>query len=405
MPKMRTYLSIILGLLVLLAILSFDPKPFMGGDNAAYMILAKSISQGTGYKELWTPGTPRHTSYPPGFPLMLAPFWVLPHPLIAMKLFIMGLGLLCIILVHRLFRNNYLTALFAISPVFVEFSHWVLSEIPYLAVSLLALWLLSGKGWRFRVGVLAVAATFYVRTIGIALVVAVPVYFLLMRRWKDCGLSTLCLAVLISPWLLWGRGGGYGQQFFLLNPYDLSAGFATLPQFGLRIWQNLLIYGINVIPGFIFPFGGVLILGLLVLGFVVGIRRGVQIWQIYLLAYLVIALLWPPVWSDRRFLLPVLPLLLCLFISGVFSIRPRIIGKALIGLSALSLLWGTLSIIPNQVRDNIAYLHGDEFAGYPNDFREFYQMADKISVEPGTKIICRKPTLLYLRTGLQSTWR
>ena len=56
------------GLVVLhvaLAVLVFDPKPFVGGDNAGYIILAESIETGQGYRDIHIPGAPRHGQYPP----------------------------------------------------------------------------------------------------------------------------------------------------------------------------------------------------------------------------------------------------------------------------------------------------------------------------------------------------
>jgi hypothetical protein len=40
---------------LVLAILSFDPRTFLGGDNATYILLAKSIASGHGYRDIWTP--------------------------------------------------------------------------------------------------------------------------------------------------------------------------------------------------------------------------------------------------------------------------------------------------------------------------------------------------------------
>lgn len=54
----RGFLFILIGFL-LLALLLLDPKPFLGGNNATYIILARSILSGQGYCDLSAPGT-RH---------------------------------------------------------------------------------------------------------------------------------------------------------------------------------------------------------------------------------------------------------------------------------------------------------------------------------------------------------
>ncbi|HSG81565.1 MAG TPA: hypothetical protein VLC48_04910, partial [Gemmatimonadota bacterium] len=66
-----TALALTIAVHVFLAALLFDPKPFIGGDNAGYMILAESLESGQGYRDLYLPGSPRHVTYPPGYPVLL----------------------------------------------------------------------------------------------------------------------------------------------------------------------------------------------------------------------------------------------------------------------------------------------------------------------------------------------
>jgi len=431
----RTVLYLCLGVFVLLVLLSFDPKPFLGGDNATYILLAKGLVQGKGFRDIWAPGMPPHTQYPFGFPLFLAPFVAaFPHPLIPMKLFVFLLAFISLLLVHALSKQTlpqeqslFLLALTCLSPTLIEFSHWVLSEVPYLGVSFLALFLLkdredSWKDWRFWLGVVAVAFAYHIRTAGIALVAALPLYVLIKRRWAAFGISLLSLFLLLLPWVLRNRGlsheGGYLQQFLLKEPYNPALGYATLSDFIGRFGMNLKIYALQVLPGFIFPPlgeaqpGGIatligLALTVLCLwGLVAQGRENIRLTHVYLVCYLGVSLLWPSVWSDRRFLLPVLPLLLGIFISGTFSLsgilwkqKPKILGTILISLSGFTALWVNLTIIPSQMNNTMAYMQGDEFAGYPEPYVTFFQAADwiKANTEPNAVVISRKPTLFYLR--------
>ena len=57
---------------LLLALAAFDPTPHSGGDNAAYIALARSLLEHGRYLELWDPASPPHLLYPPGFPALLA---------------------------------------------------------------------------------------------------------------------------------------------------------------------------------------------------------------------------------------------------------------------------------------------------------------------------------------------
>src|SRR5689334_11131487 len=46
-------------------------------DDGVYLVLAKSIASGNGYRYLHLPGAPIATHYPPVYPLLLAALWTL----------------------------------------------------------------------------------------------------------------------------------------------------------------------------------------------------------------------------------------------------------------------------------------------------------------------------------------
>src|SRR5215471_427636 len=49
-------------------------------DDAIYVVTAKALAEGDGYRLIHLPGTPRQTKYPPLFPALLAFLWKLdPH--------------------------------------------------------------------------------------------------------------------------------------------------------------------------------------------------------------------------------------------------------------------------------------------------------------------------------------
>jgi len=431
----RTAPYTLLGVFLILALLSFDPKPFLGGDNATYILLAKGLVQGKGFRDIWAPGMPPHTQYPFGLPLLLTPFVaVFPHSVIPMKFFVLALALVSFILVHAFFKDAFtegqrlaLMILLALSPALLQFSHWVLSEVPYLCVSLLGLFLLQDreahfKDWRFWLGLLAIAFAYHVRTAGIALVIALPLFLLLKRKWKAAGITLIVLFLLLLPWALRNRGlseeGGYLRQFLLKDSYNPALGYANLSDLMSRFGTNLKIYTLGVVPGFVFPplgdttSGGILILiGLLasalcLWGLFSQAKQRLLLSHVYLVCYLGVALLWPSVWSDFRFLLPILPLILGVFLSGAFSLsgilwkaKPKVVGTFLVVLSALTSLWVVLTGIPGQATNTMAYLRGDEFAGYPEPYVTFFQATDwiKENTNPEAVVISRKPTLFYLR--------
>jgi len=133
---------------VLISILLFDPKPFLGGDNAVYVILAESIVQGKGYRDLHIVGEPPHTTYPPGMALLFAPFVaVFGRNLILLKFVIVLVGLAGYWFFLKItqgisppFVSKYASCLYLATPPLILYNHWCLSEIPYLTASLGAIW-------------------------------------------------------------------------------------------------------------------------------------------------------------------------------------------------------------------------------------------------------------------------
>lgn len=445
-PPKKTLVSIsyhsvlILSLLlfVLLALLSFDPKPYLGGDNATYMLLAKSMIQGNGYRDIWAPGMPPQTQYPFGFPLLLLPgIMLFPHSIIPLKFFVLALALASVALVAALGKKTLprvqslsLMFLLCLNVVFIEYSHWVLTEVPFICISFLALFLLMDrekdsfqKDGLFWLSLLAIAFCYYIRTAGIALVFALPLYLLLKRRWLTFGMAGAALFLLLLPWFLRNRGllhegVGYSNVLLLKDTYNPAAGYVTLSDLLIRLGTNIKIYSLSVVSEFFFPslyrgesaglvsasalFSTILCL----LGFWTQAKRKLGLIHIYILCHVGVTLMCPTYMSERRILLPILPLLLSLFISGAFSLsgllwrkKPKVIGVCLIAISALSALWANLQIIPTQLQNSIAYMKGDEFAGYPENWSTFFQAADwvKANTDPSAIVVCRKPTLFYLR--------
>ncbi|UCG88335.1 MAG: glycosyltransferase family 39 protein, partial [Gemmatimonadota bacterium] len=132
---------------VILAILQFDPKPFVGGDNAGYMILAESIETGQGYRNIHLPGAPRHAHYPPFYPALLVVAKLFGGGLIAFKVMSLIFTSISLVFFFVLARARLgweaglaVAAPFALNPVLVYYSHWVLSEAPFVLLTLAALW-------------------------------------------------------------------------------------------------------------------------------------------------------------------------------------------------------------------------------------------------------------------------
>lgn len=430
-------LIVILSLYVLLSVLLFDPKPFVGGDNAAYVILSKALAAGRGLTELWTPEQRPHTQYPFGFPLLLAPVSLLKLPYAWYKIIPWLAGLAGILLSWRFFRKQgvWMAAatclLLAINPHYLEYSHWVLSELPFLAAMMLSLWAMgrweSGGDWRWFLGsILAASAGIHIRSAGVALLAAVPLHLAFRGKVKWAVIYLAAVAALMLPWAMrnahWGTSGGYLEQFLMRDPYQPELGRAGLGELASRAGLNLKIYLTSVWPQLLLPVNvalglgraGILTLLFLslpaLLGASLGLRdAGAAGWTLFF--YLLISTLWPVVWTDLRFALPVLPLTLFFTLRGYRWILGRLFkDKAIIASALLLAALAMASIVPVMAKAGPAlamqagYRHGDRLAGYDPQWRGFFQAAEWVrgNTPEGSVVVSRKPQLFYLASGRQS---
>ena len=87
-----------LGIFILLTVLLFSPRLFVGGDNAQYIALAESIITGKGYRTLYMPEEPPNTHFPPGFPLLLS----IPYSIFGKNILLFKIFVFC----DKIFDNN-----------------------------------------------------------------------------------------------------------------------------------------------------------------------------------------------------------------------------------------------------------------------------------------------------------
>lgn len=416
----------------LLIMFLYDPKLFTGGDNATYLTLAKSLLQGSGYRDLFDPTAPAHTQYPPGFPLILMPGLIIfDNNFALIKFIIIGLSLGGFALFYLMLKRKegnrdwlFPLLILTVSPIILEYSHWILSEIPYLFFSLLAVYLFE----RFSVLkknniiffiLMAISVTFvyFIRTIGMSLVLACFVYLLYKKRWKELVILAVIVAIFIIPWQIrtskvGGQAGGYLQPFFAKDPYDPELGNITLTEYFVRVIANFKLYTFYVIPQILFPVinGGTLlnILGfvslvLFIIGFIVVIKRKTfGLWGLYFIFFIGITFSWPQVWSGDRFLIPIVPFLIYYFFIGLRNFAQWLRFKSLsliaVFLMIILALSDSIKKIPNNLSNLIAYLKGNKYAGYPLDWQRYFETLNwiKDNTEKDAIVVSRKPEFTYL---------
>ncbi|MEQ8764688.1 MAG: glycosyltransferase family 39 protein [Planctomycetota bacterium] len=358
----------------------------LGGDSAEYVLLARSLAGGHGYRDLYLPGAPAHTQYPFGWPLLLAPLQWLPGDgflaahLLTLALFGFALWLTFVWIRGELGAGAAwaAVALLGFSPALLEASGQLRSELPALVFGLLTLCALQryaqADSWKHRSGLLAAlfaAAAVLIRTASAPFAVGGALYLLAGRaqgsrtqaelsrppiraRLVKAGFFLVLAGLPVLGWmirnrLLGGTGSSYFDQLLLAELYTHDAGQLDASGLLQRITENVAQYwqlsgwlilspAVKLAPWGLYWLGVPAILA--AIGFVVRFwyRRGPAEWILPL--YLLVILAWP--WTGVRFLVPVAPLIVFYAIAGTqWAIAPLFRRQASLrrfGLPAIAIL-------------------------------------------------------------------
>lgn len=382
-----------------LALVLFDPKLSVGGDDATYILLSKAIASGDGLVEIWTPGRPAHTQYPFLFPLLLSPLSLLGVSAPWLKVVPLVAAAMSLLLSRQLFGDKRVVALLAVNPIFLACSRWVLSELPFLAFASLSFvamqrWERSERRRDFLLGLVAAVAALHVRTAGVALVGGIVAWLLLQRRLRAAVGFAFASATLSLPWWLRNQsypGGGYGSVIALIDPYRPDLGTISAGDLVERVGRNASLYFFEHLPKLVAPglshwLLSVVLLAVLALAF----KHGARAHDCFIVCTFVMLLLYPSAWADARMLLPLLPFLLATLL--------RVVPSWLLFIPALVT---TASDIPANLRMLTAYAEGDVHAGYPPAYRHFFTAAAWVGehTEERTVVVSRKPSLFALTSG------
>ena len=430
-----------------------------GHDESAYIVLARSIATGQGFRALNSPGNPPWTLYPFGYPLMLAPVMYLfpdfPENVIPLKLVSVLFGVATILVVYQFFRSLKVEARMALSLVFalvlcpltIGFATHTLSEAPYLFFSLVALLLLNkweregnliNAAW--ALAVLAMAVAYLTRVVGLSLFAASVAYLLLRGRWKHVTLTVLLFALIISPWAYRNMAVGasglttdYVRSFFvhkdMARPYLGTIGPGDLVA---RLLNNVRGHATNKILWLFFPWAingwwpaflgrlhleqltwvpsvlGLVVSGLCVLGYILSLKERVRISHLYVLFYLGIILL--PPWYVERNLWPLLPFLLYYFVVGIRWLADRAsllwhqsvsIARPATAVALCAILFGFAMSDRHQLAASAVYRAGQVNATE----KSFFEMCEWIrkNTAEDDLVMYLYPVKTYLYTGRKTT--
>lgn len=461
-------LTCVIAVYVIFAALSFNPALTYYGDDHAYTLLARSISQGKGYVEISHPEQRPHLQYPPGYPSALAAISrVTGENIIAYKAFSFFCSILALIILFAIFSKKtdplYLAIILtasSLNPVFLEFSSSVLSEMMFMMVFFLSLWIMTLKPesvqtGKFIIGVIIFALTFYIRSAAVFLFAGMGLYLLYKKAWVRTVLFGIICALVLFPWALRNMkadksGGVYvGSALMSRNFYDWDKGKASPPELAGRWVKNAIYVAAVEMPGAFVPqistvarkglndyirekgirlrdipsslakspslkvmaciaiiiLISPIVIFILIKGFIADFRAGPDCLHFITVVYGGLVLLWPSVWIHFRLFMPVSIFLWVFFAKGLPGAGKS--GKALAVVGVLLALTA-LNNIPTAAANARMNIHdikaGEARSGPPEDMEDYVAALNWINanVPDEAFVISRKPNVTYFITGNRS---
>ncbi|MTI28795.1 hypothetical protein E1163_27800 [Fulvivirga kasyanovii] len=422
------YLAVLVVSFLAAYVYTFDSKLAMLGDNASYYILGKALSEGEGYTDINRIDHKSNNHYPPGYPAIISVVLLFGKSIISVKILngiflITGLWLL-FELVNKITENEpfaFVVAFLAlINSHMLWYSSIMMSEIPFFCFSILSIWAfvkadhekLSWKDPYLIISIIAMIISYYIRSLGVALLGGYVLYFILQKRWKPGLAFFIAFVAGALPWFIRSQklgGGSYMKHLAMINPYQPELGAADFGDFVDRFINNFSRYITFEIPSAIFPVkqpeygtaysAGDWLLGLfIVILFFYGIFSLPKYrWLIigYILGTLAILMIWPDVWIGVRFIVPVVPVFILGFLYGLYNGVLQL-RKLLSFNKAVSPYW--LLLLAVLYVKPVNAIHDQAKIPYSPGWRNYFEIAKWVdrNLEEDVVVSCGKPSLFYL---------
>jgi hypothetical protein len=426
--------------LVLLAV-QFTPDLSTNGDDARYYLLGKALHDGKGFRQIQHPTMPVETTYPLVFPLLLSFVQLFSGSILLAKIVQSVLGALVTLFGFYLFRiysKNLLlpmVALCATCATLVQFSSSLMSEIPYLFFSLLALYLYEmsvrrpKNHWLFWLTILLSVFPMHCRSVGLAFSASWLLTTLLTKQYRYMFAHAAVLMVSVALFHMattWDNG--YLIQIVQRNTYNPEAGLVTPGEMVQRIMQNIQAYGSYILQRSLVPLPFQASKGLLALitgaclisilaGWVRSLFSPMRFLSLYVFMYFGIFLMWQTQWSSERFVAGVIPFLYFFLLFGLDAVMELVSGargraaplkqrflslvtpeERMTGIGS-AVIWITaILIMLSNIGFQTSFLKKSNALG--PDWKNFYSCADWIRTNtPDSAIVMnRKVELFYIRS-------
>ena len=439
----------------------FDRRMDINGDNYYYYMLAQNLAEGKGYVSDIGPEPVPHTHFPPGYPAFMSLFMhIFPDSTTAMKvlnglLLLFSLLMLYQIAVRTCGRHGRFIGLAAcllctMHPDLLRWSTMIMSEMLYVAISLgiiaVFLWLDFDKLAKKRPGQILLVVllcalvffTYYVRTIGISIILAtmaaLAIAALRSRKALPLVVCALVAISLLSAHLSWSAHNrravpGYKSDYltsFKLN--DKGDGqMATLKDWTDRVGSNLKIFvtyyiplslihpvAVHEIPDNLYKPGwlafsmGILLIGLILAG--MAAFKGIGwLMILYTLITFAVLMVYPERYADVRYFIPMLPLMIAGMVSGVCTVTGWILkafrksDSRWVQPAVLAVLLVSLAVVYIHDQWFFRGVASDDYLEYNTDFVRADQLikaSELLSTAPDAALTAViKPEIFYFHSG------
>lgn len=412
-------------------------------DDAIYVITAKALAQGDGYRLINLPGAPRQTKYPILYPLLLAAVWKVqpefPDTVVLMQYLTLMLGAAAVGLSYLfLVRFAYCTRraaacvglLCATSPEIAYFSTITMAEMPFLLSTIVALWrvelaaLAAPRPRQALLTGLALAMPFLCRTVGATIILG-GIAVLAARR-RPIAWVALGALVPTGAWILWASGAWGMFTTGSASGYYTDYGGAWIGSAGSSLGSiagfnavSLLVatpmsalFGLTQVltPPHVMLVPPLLLLGGLTWAAIAvdANRQRPLAW--ILAAYAVTTVFWP--WPPGRFIVPLYPFLAAYLWRSVRTGLTAILGVVSARMVVVMATAGCLVAMTSGLAVLAAWARAGREAGYPTlpapsapfTWQSFDSLFSWLRDRPeGDAVVAGGlDTMLFLYTGHQS---
>ena len=356
---MRNYLVLALFMFIsFLYIYAINGIEYSEPDTGHYLVLAKSLSMGNGYRQVSHPDNHFEKQYLPVYPILLVPiFWLSNGDYYVARLITVFFSVLTLPIIYLISKKffEYRLALcsailMALSPMFVIYSRKILTDIPYLFFFLTFILLIyqyqnSKEKKYFLFSILFLILLLFTRIVGIVVLAVILLYSIIKKQTRDIVILGIVLLFFVlylfytnnywlNPMSDFGEFGPKSEGIVstefgrILLERFIGYFFYFIP-LNLVSLLNIPIYLYDTSISFQSPIISVnnlvLVLGGLtstvaIYGLYLSAKKNLRLFEIITIIYTVSVIIEHRVTGNGRYMLPILLFFIIYFIIGLKNI-------------------------------------------------------------------------------------